>query len=201
MCAAIKACPVFGGKLVSFDESEDRRPARRAARGQGERHDGRRRRRHLVAGEDGARRAADRLGRRARAPAQSSAMIAEHLKEGLTAPGAYAVAQRGRRAQGDRGRREEGRGGLQHAVPRARDDGADELHGADHGRQGRGLGADAERRGIARRAVRGVRPAARQMRGLQARPRRRLRPARRHAGLTCARRSPSPSSSPASRSR
>ena len=44
--------------------SEDRR-GRASARGQGQRHHGRRRRRHLVACEVGARRPADRLGRRA----------------------------------------------------------------------------------------------------------------------------------------
>ena len=83
LCAAIKDCPVFGGKLVSFDEAKiagmpgvvkrvvkvnDTTVA-------------------VVADtwwqrQDGARRAADRLGRR---PQQSSATIAEHLKEGLTA--------------------------------------------------------------------------------------------------------------------
>ena len=55
-----------------------------------------------------------------------------HLKEGLTAPRRLRDAPGRRRAEGDRRRREEGRGRLPHAVPRARDDGADELHGADH---------------------------------------------------------------------
>ena len=32
LCAAIKDCPVFGGKLKSYDESEDRRHARRASK-------------------------------------------------------------------------------------------------------------------------------------------------------------------------
>ena len=47
---------------------EDRGDARRAPRRQGERHGGRGRRRYLVARQDGARRAADRLGRGRRAP-------------------------------------------------------------------------------------------------------------------------------------
>ena len=64
-----RQCPVFGGKLVSYDEVEDRGPARRARRRAGERHDRRRRRRYLVAGEDRARRAADRVGRRRRSEA------------------------------------------------------------------------------------------------------------------------------------
>ena len=91
---------------------------------------------------------------------QSSATIAEHLEGGPDRDRRLRRAQRRRRAEGDRGRGEEGRGGLQHAVPRARDDGADELHRAHHGRLGRGVGADAERRGLARRAVGGVGPAA-----------------------------------------
>jgi len=93
-CAAIKACPVFGGKLVSFNESK-------------------------IAGRPGFPRAvkvndstvavvADTWWRAKSAldalpivwnegpgAAQSSATIAEHLKEGLTAPGAYAARSEG----------------------------------------------------------------------------------------------------------
>ena len=132
---------------------------------------------------------------------QSSATIAEHLKEGLTANEAYAFRNEGDALNGDRGRREEGRSGLQHAVPRPRDDGADELHGEDLGGPGRVLGADAERGGVAGRPVRGSRacrwPSARSTGTISAAA---------SAGAaaprtTCARPSPSPSSSPASRSR
>ena len=63
LCAAIKDCPVFGGKLKSYDESEDRRNARREEGGEGERHRRCRGRRHLVARQEGARCAAHRLGR------------------------------------------------------------------------------------------------------------------------------------------
>ena len=113
----------------------------------------------------------------------SSASIAEHLKEGLTAQ-EVARRQRQRRcAGGHRRRRQEDRGRLLHAVPQPRLHGADELHGELHARALRGVVADAERRGLARGRVGGVRPAARQVRGLQDRSRRRLRPARRRAGL------------------
>ena len=62
--AAVKQCEVFGGKLVSFDEGEDRQNARRAARAESRRRDGRGRCGHVVAREESARRAADRVGRR-----------------------------------------------------------------------------------------------------------------------------------------
>ena len=68
LSAAIKDCPVFGGKIKSFDAAkvetmpgvEEGREGRRLRR--------RRDRRHLVAGQDRARRAADRRGTRARTP-------------------------------------------------------------------------------------------------------------------------------------
>ena len=93
-CAAIKACPVFGGKLVSFDGA-------------------------TIAGRPGSPRAvkvndatvavvADTWWRAKTAlealpivwdegpgASQSSAMIADHLKEGLTARAAYAARQEG----------------------------------------------------------------------------------------------------------
>ena len=94
MCAAIKDCPVFGGKLVSFDEAK-------------------------IAGRPGVRRAvkvndttvavvADTWWHAKTAlealpivwdegpnASRTSAMIAEQLKEGLTAPTAYAHRQNG----------------------------------------------------------------------------------------------------------
>ena len=162
--AAIRQCPVFGGKLVELRRGEDRRHAGREARREGQRLRRRGGRRHLVAREEGARRPAHRLGRRRRR------FRVERDDRG--APQGRIDRERravcrmaGRRcAEGDRRRREEGRSGLQHALPRARDDGADELHGARHRGPRRGLGADAERRGVARRGFRGGRPAARQRR-------------------------------------
>ncbi len=60
--AAIKDCPVFGGKVKSFDAAKVAgMPGVKKVVQVGER--GRRGRRHLVAGQDRARRAADRLGR------------------------------------------------------------------------------------------------------------------------------------------
>ena len=62
--AAIKACPVFGGKLKSYDEAKiaGMKGVKKVVKVDD--YCGRRRRRHLVARQDRARCAADRLGRR-----------------------------------------------------------------------------------------------------------------------------------------
>ena len=61
--AAIKDCPVFGGKVKSFDAAKVAgMPGVKKVVQVGE-TGGRGGRRHLVAGQDRARRAADRLGR------------------------------------------------------------------------------------------------------------------------------------------
>ena len=98
LCAAIKDCPVYGGKLKSYRRGEDRRPpgVKKVVKREG--HGRRGRRRHLVAGEVRARRAADRLGRR-RGRDASSATIAAHLKEGLTATATNGEIARRRRAK------------------------------------------------------------------------------------------------------
>ena len=84
----------------------------------------------------------------------SSASIAEHLKEGLTAKEVHVSANKHRRCAGRHRRRgQEDRGRLLHAVPQPLLHGADELHGQVHPRALRGLVADAERRGVARRRV------------------------------------------------
>ena len=137
--AAIKACPVFGGKLVSYDEAKVVGPARRPPRRQGERLHRRRGRRHVVAGQDRARRAADRVGRgRRRRAVERDDRRAP--RRGAHGQGRVRVPQRRRRARRDPGRGEEGRGGLQHAVPGPRHDGADELHGEALGRTGPSAG-------------------------------------------------------------
>ena len=63
LCAAIKDCPVFGGKLKSYDESKiaGMPGVKKVVKVEGHRR--RRGRRHLVARQEGARCAADRLGR------------------------------------------------------------------------------------------------------------------------------------------
>ena len=161
LCAAIKDCPVFGGKLKSFDESKiEGRPGVRSVV-KVKRHRGRRRRRYLVAGEDGARCAADRLGRGA-----------ERIR----------VERDDRRAPQGRAHRERRPTAIRRTVTRS-----SAIAGAakkieavystpflSHacmetmnatvrhiGRQGRGLGAEPERGGLARRAVGGIRRAAR----------------------------------------
>ncbi len=162
--------------------SEDCRPSRIAARGQGERHDRGGGGRYLVAGQDGARRAADRLGRR-------PGSVAIERDDRRAPPGGSDGTRRlrheagRRRAEGHRRRRQESRGGVLDAVPRPRDDGADELHRSDHSGAGRSVGRHPERRSFARRALRGIGTAARQVRGLQAPTGRRLRPPRRCTGL------------------
>ena len=93
-CAAIKACPVFGGKLVSFDE------AKIAARSGSPRA--------VKVNDTTVAVVADTWWQAKAAlealpivwdegpgASQSSAMIADHLKEGLTAQAAYAARQEG----------------------------------------------------------------------------------------------------------
>ncbi|MBP6853717.1 MAG: xanthine dehydrogenase family protein molybdopterin-binding subunit [Rhodoferax sp.] len=94
LCAAIKDCPVFGGKLVSFDDSKIK--TLRGVRG-------------AVRVDDSAVAVvADTWWRAKNALEQlpvvwnegpnasaSSALIAAHLKEGLTAPGDYAGRKEG----------------------------------------------------------------------------------------------------------
>ena len=110
--AAIKACPVFGGKLVSFDEAKIAgMPGVRAGR------QGRTTRRSPSSPIPGGARRRRSMrcrssGTKAPSATQSSATIAEHLKEGLTAPRRLRDAAGRRRAEGDRRRGEEGRGGL-----------------------------------------------------------------------------------------
>ena len=197
--AAIKDSPVFGGKLKSYDEAK-------------------------IAGMPGvkkvvkvndtavavvadtwwhAKTALDALPIVWDEGAERQRIEREHRRASQGGPDRdrdQRRAQERRRAEGDRRGREEGRGGLLDAVPRARLHGDDELHREALGRQGRVLGADAEPRGLAGGAVGGLRHAARAMRGPPARPRRRLRPARRHAGLRPPGGRRSPRNSPAFRS-
>ena len=103
--AAIKDCPVFGGKVKSFDAATVPGDARREEGGAGRRQRRGGGRRHLVAGQDRARRAADRLGRRRRTPRRQQRAIAAMLKAGLDADRGRGRQQQRRRAGGARRRR------------------------------------------------------------------------------------------------
>ena len=87
--AAIKDCPVFGGKVKSFDAAKVERHAGREEGRAGRRQRGGGGRRHLVARQDRARRAADRVGHRRQREGLDSASIAKFLEEGLTAEKAF----------------------------------------------------------------------------------------------------------------
>ena len=160
--AAIKDCPVTGGKLKSFDEAK-------------------------VAGMKGVKKVV-RVGDSAVAVVAdtwwhaktaldalpivwdegdnakvNSASIAKWLAEGLDSGPAF-VGNKNGDAQGcDRRRRQEGRGGLQLSLPEPRHDGAAERHRALHDGQMRGLVRHAEWRGGVRGGAGGIRPAGEQV--------------------------------------
>ena len=147
--AAIKDCPVFGGKVKSFEADKVKgMPGVR----------------HVVqVGDSGvavvadtwwqAKTALDALpivwdeGPNAQV---SSATIAEMLKAGLDADQAFVRNQNGDAKAALARRDEDGRGGVRLSVPEPRADGADERDGEVHAGPLRGLGADAERRGRVR---------------------------------------------------
>ena len=180
--AAIRDCPVFGGKVKSVDDKAALASARREEGRARRRLGGRGRRRHLVAREDGARRAADRVGLRPQRDGVERG-VRRRAEGGPRREGRGGRQRERRRARGDRGRAEADRGRVLVPAPEPRDDGADERDGALDAGALRGLDADAERRGRARRGRRSVGPAGRAVRCLQDAPGRRLRPARRGAGL------------------
>ena len=153
------------------------RHAWRPARGAGRRFRGGRRGRHVVAGQDRARRAAHRLGRGPERPGVER----HHRRDAEGRPrcrsGLRAQPER-RREGGHRRRGEEGRGGVRLSLPEPRADGADERHGEVHAGSLRGLGPDAERRGRVRGHDGRLRSPRREVRGLQDQSRRRIRAAR-----------------------
>ena len=177
-----------GGARVRRQGQELRRgqgqgDARRPPRHEGRRHGSRRRRRHVVAGRQGAQGLEHHLGGRP----QRQGLERDHHgfpQGGAGGHGRHFRRQQGRRrAAGDRRRRQEARGGLLRPLPEPRLHGADELHGQGVGGQVRGMGRHAGRRGVAGRCGGGLRRAARQVRGVQGAPGRRLRPTRRLPGL------------------
>ena len=131
-------------------EGRSRRQARRP-----DQHRRRRRRRQLLGRDARARRRSRSSGTKG-----TLATLDErrHPEEVRRARGAarQGRAQRGRRRRGARRRREDVRARLRSAVPRARDDGADELHGGRASRRLRRLGADAGADRVAAGRDRGV---------------------------------------------
>ena len=138
--AAIKDCPVFGGKVKSFEAAKvSGMPGVKKV---------------VPVGDSAvavvadtwwqAKTALDALpivwdeGPNAQV---SSATIAEMLKDGLDADQAFVRNQNGDAKARHRRRGQEGRGGLRLSVPEPCADGADERHGALHGRPLRGVGA------------------------------------------------------------
>ena len=176
--AAIKDCPVFGGKLKSFDEAR-------------------------IAGMKGVKKVV-RVGDSAVAVVADTwwhaktaldalpivwdegenAKVSSEFDRQMAGRGAGCLAARLCRQQerrcdgGDRKRRQEGRGGLQLPLPEPRHDGADERHRALHRGQMRGLVRHAKWRGGLRGNAGSLRPAGGKMRRAQIDARRRLRPAR-----------------------
>ena len=176
--AAIKDCPVFGGKLKSYDEAKvmGMKGVKKVVRVSDSTC--RRRRRYLVARQDRARCAADRLGRRRER--QSLQRVDRQMagrRPRQCAAGLHRQPERRRQGRDCR-RRQEGRSGLQLSLPEPCAHGADERHGALYTGQMRGLVRYAERRSGVRRHHGSVGTAGRKMRGAQAYPRRRLRPSR-----------------------
>ena len=178
--AAIKDCPVFGGKVKSFD----------AAKVQGMPGV----KKVVQVGDTAVAVVADTWWRAKTAldalpivwDEGPNAKLSSDEHRGVAEGGTRRDGRSFRRQQGRRrceGRaqrcRQEGRGGLQLPLPEPRHHGADERHGAVDARQVRGLDPDPERRGGAGRGLRGLRPADREMRRAQDPSRRRLRPARR----------------------
>ena len=180
--AAIKACPVNGGKVKSFD-------AAKISGGKGVKK--------VVPVEDyavaviadswwRAKTALDALpiawdeGENAKV----SSAVDCRLAEGRSRRRSGVRRQQRRRRKSRVGRcRQEGRGRLRLSLSEPRHAGAAERDCALHRRQVRGLDSMPERRAGAGNRIGGLRTADPQMRGLQDLPRRRIRPALDVAGL------------------
>ena len=86
LIAAIRDCPVSGGKVKSFDAAKVREHARRQEGRAGRRHARRGRRRHLLERQDRARGACRSSGTRARTPTVSSAIDRRHAARRASTP-------------------------------------------------------------------------------------------------------------------
>ena len=197
--AAIKDAPVFGSKLMSYDESKiaDRPGVKKVVK----------------VGDTAVAVVADTWWH-AKSALDALPIVWDEGDNAKVSDADHRRASQGRLdgdrdqrrpqewrcAQGHRGAAKKVEAVYCDAVPVPCLHGADELHGALHARQGGSLGAVAERRGLARGAVGSLRPADRQMRRPPHRSRRRLRPAWWHAGLHASGHRPSPRNSPAPRS-
>ena len=162
--AAIKACPVFGGKLKSYDEAKvmGMKGVKKVVKVDDTAS--RRRRRYLVARQVRARSAADCLGRRRQRQGLQRVDRQMARRRPRQCPaGLYRQHQR-RRQGGDCRCRQEGRGGLQLSLPEPRHDGAAQRDSRVDRGQMRGLVRHAERRSGLCRDAGSVGPVSRQMR-------------------------------------
>ncbi len=130
---------------------------------------------HMGAAKKGLAALVDRMGRR-------TARQARHRRDRQRARKGDAQFRGGRAEyrrcrQGDGERRRQGRGDLPGSVSRARDDGADELHGPCPRGRLRGLGRQPSPRASPGRGGEGYRSAVGKSRGPQSPDRRRVRPA------------------------
>ena len=176
LCAAMKECPVFGGKIKSFDAAKiTNMPGVKKV---------------VQSGDAAVAVVADTWWQAKTALAalpiewdegeNAKVVEREHcgVAQGRSRRGRGVRRQQGRRRQGrDLKSGEEGRSGLRLSVPEPRHHGADERHGALYCGQMRGLDQLAECRGRVRRDRADLRPAREQMRGVQHAAGRRIRAA------------------------
>ena len=180
--AAIKECPVFGGKVKSFD-------AAKVKNMQGVK-------KVVQIGDDAvavvadtwwnAKTALDALPIEWDEGAERQGLQRHHrrdAKEGLDADQAFVGNQKGDAKAAIAGAAKKVEAVYTYPVPEPRLHGADERDGALHARQVRGVGADAERRGSVRGACWRPPGCRSTSASPQDPPRRRLRPARRVPGL------------------
>ena len=167
LVATVRACPVIGGKLKSFDAAKvEKMPGVKkvvAIDGNA-----------VVVVADTYWNARTAL---AALPVEwdvgklgevQNETITAMLKEGLDASEAFVGNKVGDAKAAIDGAAKKVDGDLRLPLPAPRHHGADERHRALHRRQVRGVVRHAERRGGTRRRVGGLRPAGRQVRGLQA---------------------------------
>ena len=177
LIARVVRCPVFGGKVASFNADKAK-----AVPGV----------RHVVQISTGVAVVADnywaasqgRAGARGqvgRRPARDAEQRRHHeeVRGARGAAGQGRAQRRRRRRRRSKSAPKNVRARLRSAVPRARDDGADELHGGRARGRLRRLGADAGTDRVAPGGDRGQRSAGRQGQHPHDVSRRRIRPARR----------------------